>query len=103
VLEMFNPHLHIVNVDPNHYVTITEAVRAEKEKLEQMFVSYKTSFYFLTMNNFFDAIDTFVRDYNIDMLVTVPRFHSNSTNLFKSTHTKRLAYHSNIPLMAAHE
>ncbi|HEX5654491.1 MAG TPA: universal stress protein [Chitinophagaceae bacterium] len=103
VLEMFNPHLHIVNVDPNHYVTITEAVRMEKEKLEQMFISYKTSFYFLTMNNFFDAIDTFVRDYNIDMLVTVPRFHSNTTNLFKSTHTKRLAYHSNIPLMAAHE
>lgn len=103
VLEMFNPRLHIVNVDPDHYVSITDACRIEKEKMQQMFAPYNPEFYFIGMNDFFDAMDNFVRDYNIDMLVTVPRFHGNSSNLFKSTHTKRLAYHSNIPLMAAHE
>lgn len=103
VLEMFNPRLHIVNVDPDHYVSITEACRVEKDKLEAMFARYNPEFYFIGMNDFFDALDNFVKDYNIDMLVTVPRFHGTSNNLFKSTHTKRLAYHSNIPLMAAHE
>ena len=103
VLEMFNPQLHIVNVDPDHYVSITEAYQVEKEKLEAMFARYNPEFYFIAMNNFFDAMDNFVKDYKIDMLLTVPRHHGNSTNLFKSTHTKRLAYHSNIPLMAAHE
>ncbi len=103
VLEMFNPRLHIVNVDPNHYVSITDDVREEKEKLREMFAGYNPEFYFLTMNDFYDAIDSFVKDYNIDMLLTVPRFHNANTNLFKSTHTKKLAYHSNIPLMAAHE
>ena len=103
VLEMFSPKLHIVNVDPEHYVTITDELRQEKEKMEKMFSKYHPEFYFIGMNNFFDALDNFVKDYNIDMLVTVPRFHGNTGNLFKSTHTKRLAYHSNIPLMAAHE
>jgi nucleotide-binding universal stress UspA family protein len=103
VLEMFNPQLHIVNVDAAHYVDITEDCRTEKAKLEGMFNGYKPEFYFLSMNDFFDAIDQFVKDYNIDMLLTVPRHHGNSETLFKSTHTKRLAYHSNIPLMAAHE
>lgn len=103
VLEMFQPTLHIVNVDPNHYVAITDECKQEKEKLQNMFGSYKPEFYFLAMNDFYDAMDNFVKDYNIDMLVTVPRRHSNSSNLFRSTHTKRLAYHSNIPLMAAHE
>ena len=103
VLEMFNPKLHIVNVNPEHYISVTEEVQAEKEKMEKMFEKYNPEFYFITMNDFFDAMDNFVRDYNIDMLVTVPRFHNNTSNLFKSTHTKRLTYHSNIPLMAAHE
>ena len=35
VLEMFNPKLHIVNVDPEHYVTITDELRQEKEKMEK--------------------------------------------------------------------
>lgn len=103
VLEMFNPKLHIVNVDPDHYVSITDAYRAEQEKLEEMFKAYITEFYFIAMNNFFEAMSNFIKDYNIDMLVTVPRYHSNSEALFKSTHTKKLAYHSNIPLMAAHQ
>ena len=103
VLEMFNPKLHIVNVDPEHYVSLTEQCKVEKEKLKNMFANYNPEFYFIGMNDFFDAMDNFVKDYNIDMLVTVPRFHGNSSMLFKSTHTKRLAYHSNIPLMAAHE
>lgn len=103
VLEMFSPRLHIVNVDPDHYVSITDSCKVEKEKMQEMFQNYNPEFYFLTMNDFYDAIDSFVKDYQIDMLLTVPRFHSNTTNLFKSTHTKRLAYHSNIPLMAAHE
>ncbi len=103
VLEMFEPKLHIVNVDPNHYVAITEECQGEKEKLQEMFGRFNPEFYFIAMNDFYDAMDNFVKDYGVDMLITVPRHHSNSNNLFKSTHTKRLAYHSNIPLMAAHE
>jgi nucleotide-binding universal stress UspA family protein len=103
VLDMFNPRLHIVNVDPEHYVSLTDERKQEKAKLQELFSQHKPEFYFIGMNDFYDAIDAFVKDYNIDMLVTVPRHHPNSNNLFKSTHTKRLAYHSNIPLMAAHE
>jgi hypothetical protein len=103
VLAMFKPRLHIVNVDPEHYIEITETFKEEKEKFQEIFAEYNPEFFFLRMNDFYDAIDHFVKDYNIDMLLTVPRFHTNSSNLFKSTHTKRLAYHSNIPLMAAHE
>jgi hypothetical protein len=78
-------------------------MEAEKVKLKNMFGSYSTEFYFITMNDFYEAIDNFVNDYKIDVLITVPKHQSNSTSLFKSTHTKRLAYHSHIPILAAHE
>jgi nucleotide-binding universal stress UspA family protein/uncharacterized protein YukE len=103
VLEMFNPKLHIVNVSSQHYVSLTDEMEAEKEKLKKMFTGFSTEFYFITMNDFYEAIDNFVKDYKIDVLITVPKHQSNSTSLFKSTHTKKLAYHSHIPILAAHE
>jgi nucleotide-binding universal stress UspA family protein len=103
VLEMFTPKLHIVNVSREHYVSLTDEMEVEKEKLKKMFAGFSTEFYFITMNDFYEAIDNFVKDYKIDVLITVPKHQSNSTSLFKSTHTKKLAYHSHIPILAAHE
>lgn len=103
VLEMFDPMLHIVNVSNEHYVSLTEEMQQGKEEFKAMFRERRTEFYFITMNDFFEAMDNFVKDYKIDMLITIPRHQSNSASLFKSTHTKRLAYHSHIPILAAHE
>jgi len=103
VLEMFNPMLHIVNVNKDHYVSLTEDIQQGKEKFKEMFSAWKTEFYFITMNDFFDAMDNFVKDYKVDVLITIPKHQSNTTSLFKSSHTKRLAYHSHIPILAAHE
>ena len=103
ILEIFSPKLHIVNVNAEHYVSITEHYQQEKAKLKEMFSKYPTEFYFIGMSDFFDAIDNFTRDYNIDIMITVPRHHSNSRSLFKNSHTKRLAYHSHIPILAAHQ
>jgi nucleotide-binding universal stress UspA family protein len=103
VLEIFNPMLHIVNVSKEHYVSLTEEIEQAKIAFKRMFKSFKTEFYFLTMNDFYEAVDLFVKDYNIDILVTIPKHQSNAVSLFKSTHTKRLAYHSRIPILAAHE
>lgn len=103
VLEMFNPFLHIINVNSEHYVSVTVEFQQEKEKLKKMFPNFEKEFYFIGLNDFYDAVDKFVTDYNIDVLVTVPRHHSNSKALFHSPHTKKLAYHTRVPLLAAHE
>ena len=103
VLEMFNPKLHIVHVNKDIYVSLPAELEAEKKKLLDMFSQFRTECYFLTMNDFYQAIDNFVTDYKIDVLITIPKHQSNSTSLFKSSHTKRLAYHSRIPILTAHE
>jgi nucleotide-binding universal stress UspA family protein len=103
VLEMFNPKLHIVHVNKDIYVSLPAEMEAEKKKLLDMFSQFRTECYFLTMNDFYQAIDNFVTDYKIDVLITIPKHQSNSTSLFKSSHTKRLAYHSRIPILTAHE
>jgi hypothetical protein len=103
VLEMFNPMLHIMNVNSEHYVSITEEYQQGKEWFKEMFKDYKTEFYFIGINDFFDALDVFIRDFKIDLLVTIPKHDPNAGSLFKSSHTKKLVYHSHIPILAAHE
>ncbi len=53
VLEMFQPVLHIVNVQKDIYISITDEMKAEKEKLKEMFSNYKTEFYFISRADFF--------------------------------------------------
>ncbi len=103
VLQLFNPKLHVINVDSSHYVSITEEYQAEKAQMEQMFAEFNPEFYFIGLNDFHEAIDQVVKDKNIDLLVTVPRKHSFLEGLFKSRHTKKLVYHSTVPILAAHE
>jgi nucleotide-binding universal stress UspA family protein len=103
VLGIFKPKLHIVNVSKEDHTILPPELEAEKNKLQKMFSDFDTEFYFRTSHDFFDAMDKFTQEKNIDVIVTVPKHQSNSTSLFKTTHTKRLAYHSRIPILAAHQ
>lgn len=102
-LDLFKPVLHIVNVDSEHYVELTDEYKAERAKLELMLKNYSPEFYFIRQYDFFDAISQFVDDKNIDMIVIVPRDRSFVSGLFKTSHTKKLAYHSHIPIVAIRE
>ncbi len=103
VLKLFNASLHVVNVDSEHYVDITDEYKAERVKLEKMFAGYNPEFYFIRQYDFQEAISQFSIDRAIDAIVIVPRRNSFLSGLFRTSHTKRLAYHSHIPIVAIHE
>jgi len=103
VLDLFHPALHVVNVDSEHYVSITAEYQEEKAIIEEMFSEYNPEFYFIGMNDFFEAVDKFIHDKNIDILITIPRQHSLFSKIMRERHTKKLAYHSTIPILAVHE
>jgi nucleotide-binding universal stress UspA family protein len=102
-LDLFKPALHIVNVDSEHYVELTDEYKAERKKLEKMLQEYAPEFYFIRQYDFFDAISQFVSDKNIDLIFIVPKDRSVLSGLFKTSHTKKLAYHSHVPIVAIHE
>jgi nucleotide-binding universal stress UspA family protein len=103
ILDIFKPDLHVVNVDSEHHVQLTEEYKRERDWMEKTFTDYKPEFYFIRMYDFLEAIDAFTSDHNIDLIVTVPRKHSFLSGLYKTSHTKKLAYHSHIPVAAIHE
>jgi hypothetical protein len=102
VLELFKPRLHIVNVDHEHYVQVTDEYKGERAKLEGLLKDYSPEFYFIRLFDFMDAINQFVVDNKIDLILTFPRKHSFLSNVFKTTNTSQLAYHSHVPIVAIH-
>jgi nucleotide-binding universal stress UspA family protein len=103
ILEMFNASLHIVNVDNEHYVSLTDEYLAERAKMQTMFAAFNPEFYFIGMNDFYDAVEQFSKDRSIDLLIVIPKNHSFINRMFSASHTKKLAFHSSVPILAAHE
>lgn len=102
VLEIFNANLHIVNVDNEHYVSLTDEYLSERAKMQKLFAEFNPEFYFIGMNDFYDAIEQFSKDKNIDLLIVIPKNHSFMNSLFSSSHTKKLAFNTSVPLLAVH-
>lgn len=100
ILDVFQPHLDILNVDSEHYVELTEDFKIEREAMEDKLGTYNPAFSFLRAYDFLDGINSFVETKNIDAIITVPRKHSFLSQLFKTSHTKKLAYYSHVPIIA---
>ena len=100
IMEGFKPKLEILNVDSEHYVELTPEYKLEREAMEDKLSIYNPEFSFLRSYDFLEGISSFVETRNIDAIITVPRKHSYLSQFFKTSHTKRLAYHSSVPIIA---
>lgn len=103
MLDLFKASLHIINVDSEHYIALNDEYEAGKQKINEMLGQYKPEFYFMRWNSFHEAINQFAADYNIDIILTVPKYHSMLSRVLGTTHTKELVYHSTVPVLAIHQ
>jgi nucleotide-binding universal stress UspA family protein len=103
VLQYFKPALHILNVDPKHYIELTEECKSEKEKMENLMAEFSPQFYFMDLYDFHESVDVFANDHNIDLIIIAPKYHDFFGKLFKTLHTKKLIYQSKVPVLAVHE
>lgn len=103
ILNLFRPTVFVVNVDVDHYVEVTEEYKTQRVILEKMLEDYNPEFYFMRLYDFQDSISSFAADRDIDLILTVPKKHNFLLGLFKTSHTKKLAYHSHVPILAVHD
>ena len=102
ILDLFKPNLHILNVDSEHYIELTDEFKIERAAMEEKLSIYNPEFAFLRAYDFSEGIHRFAEARDVDAIITVPRKHSFLSQLFKTTHTKKLAYHSHVPIIAIH-
>ncbi|MEO6733130.1 MAG: universal stress protein [Ferruginibacter sp.] len=102
-LGVFNPRLHIVNVDKNHYISLTTSYENEKQHLATMFASYNPEFYFMRLYDVNEALNLFAEDKDIDLIILIRRNETFMKKLFSASHTKAISYHSKVPILVMHE
>jgi nucleotide-binding universal stress UspA family protein len=95
--------LHIVNVDNEHYISLTENYEIEKQELKQMFAEYNPEFYFMRLFDVDEAINLFAESRNIDLIIAIQKNRSFIGKLLSGSRTKTLTYHSKMPIMIMHE
>lgn len=100
IMDMFKPELQIVNVDEEHFVELTDEYKIERSAMEDKLGMYNPEFTFLRAFDFIDGVNTIVQTRNFDAIITLPRKQGVLAQLFKTSHTKKLAYHSSIPIIA---
>lgn len=102
-LDVFKPQFHIVNVDKDHFISLTDNYEKEKQDLKQMFAEYNPEFYFMRLFDVDEAINLFAQERNIDLIIAVQKNHSFVEKLLKGSRTKALSYHSKVPILIVHE
>ena len=103
LLNTFKPNLHVINVNTDHYIALTEEHEAEKQKLKAMFAEFNPEFYFLRLYDIDEAINQFASDKNIDLIIAIHKDHSMMHKFFRTSHIKNLAYQSTLPVLTIHE
>lgn len=103
ILKEFNLKLHVINVNEELYISLSEEDEAEKRKLAEMFSEFEPEFYFLRLFDIEEAINQFADDKNIDLIINVHKEHTLFNKLFINSHTKKLAFQSKVPVLVVHE
>ncbi len=102
VLDETKAKLMILHVAENSHHSLYEGAY-ECFAFKELFAGYNPEFHFVVNSNFAQAINNFASENNADVIIVIPKKHSLLESLFTKSHTKELAFHSRIPLMAVHE
>lgn len=93
--------LFVLNV--YHNKEYDDSFTYESLMLDTLLEGCHPQYFFIDNPDFTDAINTFVEEKEVDIIITIPKKHGWFEGLFKKSHTKMLAYHSSVPLMVIHE
>ena len=67
--------------------------------LDGLLKGYQPQYHFTENESFTAGINLFADNNQIDLVITMPKKHGFFDTLFKKSHTKRLAFHSHLPLV----
>lgn len=98
----FQAQLIIVHNDPDPQAFDPEKYK-NNEQVSELFHHLNPSFVQVSDSHFSDAMNDFVDNHNVDMLLVVPKKQSWLDSLFHPSHTKQLAFHSHVPLICVQE
>jgi len=100
LVDDFHAELHILNIGNKR--EFKPELIFESGLLQEMLVTLKPQYHFITHENIDEGIMNFAEKMNIDLLIVLPKRHGFADKLIHASHTKRFVLHSHVPVMAIH-
>lgn len=102
ILDATSAKLYVLHVDHENKSWSADTP-FESLMLDTLLQGYNPQYQFENNNNFVEAVNIVAQEKMVDLIITIPKKHGLFEGLFHSSATKRLAYHSNVPIMVIHE
>jgi nucleotide-binding universal stress UspA family protein len=100
---LFKSHIYVLNVVPELETAPAMNIAVAGIKLEHSLEDVDHSFHQTKNEDVIEGINDFVDTNKMDMIVMIPGMHTVLKDMFREPNTKRMAFHTKIPLLALHE
>lgn len=99
-LAAFPAELDVVNVLPEAREKYSPETEASIAKLHSTLESYHPAFHYIQGDDVVANILSFAAQHHVDLIIAVPKKHGFLSGLFHKSIAKKLAYHTQVPLLA---
>lgn len=97
-VELLDANLMILNVDEYEEHRFNPEIKAEEEKIKAVWRA-DASYHFSRHEDVATGITSFALEHNAELIITVPKEYGFFEKLFHRSVTKKMAYHTHIPLL----
>lgn len=102
-LERSGARLFVFHYEEKEPLTLPSHVMGEDFEMHRVLAPLNPTYHFGHGKHFLEAVNDFVVANNIDIVISIPKEHGFFASLFSGeSHTKMLAFHSRVPVMAMH-
>ena len=101
-VKLFSAKVLVVDMEKPVVVPVYENA-VSGETLEKAFKDIEHVMFYSSAEDMADGVNEFADDHNCDWLVMIPRNHNGLGGLFHKSNTKKMAFHTHIPLLSIHE
>jgi nucleotide-binding universal stress UspA family protein len=98
----FDAELHVLNVDFNNRHFRPETPE-QSFLLHNMLADLNPQYHFINQESVEEGLSEFARNNNLDLLIVIPKKHRLLEGLFHKSHSRELAFHARVPVMAIHD
>lgn len=99
--DFFEAHVYVLNVVAEEEPGILcRGIVPDIRKLKHSLAGIDHSFHYLQNSDVVRGINTFVEERQMDMVVMIPHKHSLLKQIFDEPDTKKMAFHSSVPLLS---
>jgi nucleotide-binding universal stress UspA family protein len=100
LIQEFQAELFAIHVNQKTEERYNHERMLESEKLQNTLQDLCPSYHFLNNTDIDEGLTKFAERNDLDLLIVVPKKHNIISSIFDKSHSKQLALHSRVPIVA---